>query len=200
MIKRTSMDVEAQLSRMKYAKALRHRTGDEVYNFEDPVFADFWPDFHKSEEAKTSSSLHPEIRKMLYSNLPEPDAHPAFSIEGEEDAQYYESTQNLALNYYKAKDQFFEDAFRNQMQMTTQEFLEEREAIRVRDSRMEEQLDFMYSNLDYDSERAQARERFLKEANKRTTLEDLGETLDKLVIDSKAKNWKHYKPHEHAML
>jgi len=40
----------------------------------------------------------------------------------------------------------------------------------------------------------------LNEANKRTTLEDLGETLDKLVIDSKAKNWKHYKPHEHATL
>lgn len=40
----------------------------------------------------------------------------------------------------------------------------------------------------------------MKEANKRTTLEDLGETLDKLVIDSKAKNWKYYKPHEHATL
>lgn len=40
----------------------------------------------------------------------------------------------------------------------------------------------------------------MKEANKRTTLEDLGETLDKLVIDNKAKNWKHYKPEEHAML
>lgn len=38
--------------------------------------------------------------------------------------------------------------------MTTQEFLEEEEAIRIKDSRMEEQLDFMYSNLDYDTERS----------------------------------------------
>lgn len=92
MVKQTSMDVEAQLARLKYAKALRHRTGQEVYNLEDPVFADFWPYFHKSEEAKTSSSLHPELRKMLYSNLQEPDAHSAFSINDEEGAQYYEST------------------------------------------------------------------------------------------------------------
>jgi len=106
----------------------------------------------------------------------------------------------VALNYYKAKEQFFDDAFENQLRLTTQEFLEQGEQIRLEDARMAEQLDFMYSNLDYDSERSVARKKFLKEANKRTTLEDLGETLDKLVIDSKAKNWKHYKPHEHAML
>jgi len=38
--------------------------------------------------------------------------------------------------------------------MTTQEFLEESEAIRVKDARMADQLDFMYSSLDYDSERS----------------------------------------------
>ena len=65
---------------------------------------------------------------------------------------------------------------------------------------MEDTLDYMYDHLDYDSERATARTKFLDEANKRTTLEDLGETLDKLVIDSKAKNWKHYQPNEHATL
>ena len=91
---------------------------------------------------------------MIYSNLPEPEAHSSFAINDEEGAQYYESMQTLALNYYKAKEQFFDDAFRNQMSMTTQEFLESGEAIRVEDSRMEEQLDFMYDNLDYDSERA----------------------------------------------
>jgi hypothetical protein len=85
------MQVEAQLARLKYAKALRHRRGDEIYNYEDPVFEDFWPDFHKSEEAKASTSLHPEMRKMIYSNLREPEAHASFSINDEEGAQYYES-------------------------------------------------------------------------------------------------------------
>lgn len=92
MVKQTSMDVEAQLSRLKYAKALRHKTGDEVYNFDDPVFADFWPDFHKSEEAKSNTNMHPEIRKMLYSNLREPEAHSAFAITDEDSAQHYEHT------------------------------------------------------------------------------------------------------------
>lgn len=90
MVKQTSMDVEAQLSRLKHAKALRHKTGDEVYNLDDPVFADFWPDFHKSEEVKTSSNLHPELRKMIFSNLREPEAHPAFNIKDEDSAQHYE--------------------------------------------------------------------------------------------------------------
>ena len=58
----------------------------------------------------------------------------------------------------------------------------------------------MYSELDYDTERGQARTRFLQDVNRRTTLEDLGETLDKIVYDNKAANWKHYQLHEHARL
>lgn len=65
---------------MKFSKALRHRTGEEVYNLKDPVFGDFVPSFHKSEEAKADTSVHPEIRKMVYSTLPEPDPHYSFSI------------------------------------------------------------------------------------------------------------------------
>lgn len=57
---------------------------------------------------------------------------------------------------------------------------------------MEEKLDYMYHALDYDHDRARVRDKFLKEVNKRTTLADIGETLDKLVIDSKAAQWKHY--------
>jgi len=90
MVKQTSMDVEAQLSRLKHAKALRHKTGDEVYNLDDPVFADFWPDFHKADEVKNSSTLHPELRKMIFSTLREPAAHPSFTIKDEDSAQHYE--------------------------------------------------------------------------------------------------------------
>ena len=98
-----------------------------MYNFHDPVFDDFVPDFHKSDEAKADMSVHPEFRKMLYSTLPERDPHHAFSIKNEMDAQYYEGMQTLALGYYKAKEQFFDDAFENQLQLTTKEFWEKGE-------------------------------------------------------------------------
>ena len=57
---------------------------------------------------------------------------------------------------------------------------------------MESKLDFMYQNLDYDYDRLRVRDKFLNEVNRRTTLVDIGETLDKLIIDSKAAQWKHY--------
>lgn len=47
----------------------------------------------------------------------------------------------------------------------------------------------MYNYLDFDHDRAKVRNRFLKEMNKRTTLKDIGETLDKLIYDSKAASW-----------
>lgn len=62
---------------------------------------------------------------------------------------------------------------------------------------MSGKIDYMYNYLDFDHEREEVRRKFLQEMNKRTTLADIGETLDKLVIDSKAANWKHYKLNEH---
>lgn len=32
----------------------------------------------------------------------------------------------------------------------------------------------------------------MNEVHKRTSLADIGETLDKLVLDSKARSWKYY--------
>lgn len=61
------------------------------------------------------------------------------------------------------------------------------------DDRMNQKLDYMYSYHNYDKDRAQVRDRFLKEVNKRVTLEDIGETLDQLTFASKADSYKHYK-------
>jgi hypothetical protein len=58
-------------------------------------------------------------------------------------------------------------------------------------------LDYMYNYLDFDHDRAVVRNKFLNEMNKRTTLADIGESLDKLVTDSKAASWKHYDLREH---
>lgn len=57
---------------------------------------------------------------------------------------------------------------------------------------MEGKIDFMYNHLDFMHDRAKVRDKFLKEMNKKTTLVDIGETLDKLVYESKAASWKHY--------
>lgn len=50
----------------------------------------------------------------------------------------------------------------------------------------------MYDALDYDHDRAKVRDKFLTEVNRRVTLADIGETLDKLVYDSKGEYAKYY--------
>jgi small subunit ribosomal protein S9 len=57
---------------------------------------------------------------------------------------------------------------------------------------MKQKLDFMYNYADFDNDRITMRTKFLKEMNKKTSLKDIGETLDDLVLDNKAKNWKYY--------
>jgi len=76
-------------------------------------------------------------------------------------------------------------------------FINNGENIRLEDERMNMKLDFMYNYLDFDNDRSRVREKFIFEMNKKTSLEDIGETLDELVLDSKAKNWKYYEINEH---
>ena len=56
-----------------------------------------------------------------------------------------------------------------------------------KDKLREKRADFMYNYLDYDNDRRRVRDRFLKEMNKKTTIKDIGETLDKLVFNEKAE-------------
>ena len=78
------------------------------------------------------------------------------------------------------------------MQYTTKDFAEKRKVAEEQDNWMTAKIDYMYNYMDFNHDRAMVREKFLKQMNKRTTLLDIGETLDKLVVDSKAANWKHY--------
>lgn len=83
------------------------------------------------------------------------------------------------------------------MQMTTNEFEVMGESIKFEDERMQEKFDFMYNYMDYDHDRAVVRNKYLKEMNKKTSLEDIGEILDDMVIDSKAANFKYYNLRDH---
>jgi hypothetical protein len=45
----------------------------------------------------------------------------------------------------------------------------------------------MFNYADYDNDRARVKARFLKEVNKKTTLKDIGELLDKLILNEKTE-------------
>ena len=52
----------------------------------------------------------------------------------------------------------------------------------------------MYNYADYDNDRENIRRRFIDEMNKKTTLKDIGESLDKFILDEKAENLKYWDP------
>lgn len=64
--------VMTAIAEMKYEKARRNRPYDLAQSPEgDPIFGDLFIQHHDEEEARNDTSLHPELRKMIYSTLPE---------------------------------------------------------------------------------------------------------------------------------
>lgn len=57
-----------------------------------------------------------------------------------------------------------------------------------KDEMRKARAEFMYNFFDYDNDRTRVRERFLAEMNKKTTLKDIGEQLDRFLIDEKGEN------------
>lgn len=147
------------------------------------MWGDERPNFKHREELKNDPNWHPEFKKHVYSNLPE--KHDP-SIRNEEDAQNYEAIQEAQFGWYKAKQDYLDDLYENQLQLQDVNFGKWEKQLGYEDERMDERLEYMYQEIDYDYDRAKVRSKFLDEVNRRTTLKDIGETLDKLVIDSKA--------------
>lgn len=56
---------------MKYQKAVRNRFEDQHLLGDDPMFGQYLPRFHLREDVKNDMAMHPEIKKQLYSTLPE---------------------------------------------------------------------------------------------------------------------------------
>jgi hypothetical protein len=158
------------------------------------VFGSYVPEFYKGDGVKLDESS--EFHKVLYSNLPEQEDQ-RFKIENKEDAIFYEQYRQTAINYFKAKQQFISDQFENQIEITLKEFDTMAEKYTLEDKYMQSKLDFMYNSMDYDNDRLQIRKKYLKQMNKRVDLKDVGEMLDELVVENKAKHMQHYELREH---
>lgn len=52
----------------------------------------------------------------------------------------------------------------------------------------------MFSIFDYDNDRERAISKFVKEMDKQVTLKDIGEKLDKFILDEKASGIKYIDP------
>lgn len=76
--------------------------------------------------------------------------------------------------------------------MSTKEIEEGLSFNRTLDETKQLRADFMYDYLDFDNDRYAVRRRFIDEMHKKTTLKDIGEKIDKFIIDEKAEGFKHW--------
>jgi len=67
------------------------------------------------------------------------------------------------------------------------------------DDWMENRVTFMYDQMDFDNERFQVREKFLREMHKKTTVQDIGEKLDEFKYSSKAAIAEYWDMGKHIL-
>ncbi len=129
---------------------------------------------------------------MLTSNMPEDPGHLPMAVESKDAEHQYEDYRDMALNYYEAKAKFLHDVYHNSLEFLPIEALKDIEVTEESDRLRQERIDMMFNYADFDADRSRARNKFLNEMNKRSSLADIGEHLDKLVVDEKARNLDHY--------
>lgn len=72
------------------------------------------------------------------------------------------------------------------MKLTTEEVESDRLYAEEYDEWIKPRVEFMYTYLDYDTDRSKMRYKFLAEMHKKTSVKDIGEKLDEFILDSKA--------------
>ena len=100
----------------------------------------------------------------------------------------------LTTKYYRAKWDFYVREKLQQMKVSSRE-LEETANYHGgkdgKDAMIRRRAEFMYNYFDYDNDRARVRNRFIEAAHKRTTLKDIGESLDKFLLDERAEGLRY---------
>lgn len=105
---------------------------------------------------------------------------------------------DIQIRYLRAKWDHYIDSKLAQLELTTDHFEEMSPVIEIEDEIMKNKMEYMYSYIDFRSDRHRARERFVKHVNKKSTIEDIGGLLDRFVLDSKA-NTEFFQPEHHIL-
>jgi DNA-directed RNA polymerase sigma subunit (sigma70/sigma32) len=92
------------------------------------------------------------------------------------------------MKYLKAKWDHYIDSKLQHLEWTCAELDKQEKEAEAHDEWIRPRVEYMYNYLDYDSDRHRVRQRFLLHANRKSTIEDIGELLDRYVLDSKARS------------
>lgn len=92
----------------------------------------------------------------------------------------------MQLKLLRAKWDHYVDKKLEQFHITTRTLDQEMATAQQHDPWIIPRVEYMYDHLDFRSDRSRCRERFIKQVNKKSTIEDIGGLLDEWILDSKA--------------
>jgi hypothetical protein len=187
------MEMETLLTKARLAHELNNLDSHVVHTEEDPNHGNYVP--NDSNGIENSLNLPDEIRKLYNIQTPELQ-HFGIDINSETSSRDYENMNEVAIKYFRAKWEFYIQTKLDKFTVSNQEIEEGLAYARDKDARTKNRADFMFSQFDYDNDRSRVRQRFLDEMNKKTTLQDIGESLDKMLIDEKAAGIQFWDPSE----
>jgi hypothetical protein len=135
----------------------------------------------------------PTELKKLYKAFPEYQSRSRGVAHDEVSQLDQEDLDEHSTKYFRAKWDFYVAEKLKQMRVTTKDIAEAQayygENGEGKDALVQARFEFMYNYLDYDNDRARVREKFLRSQPK-TSLKDIGELLDKFLLDERAESAK----------
>ena len=115
----------------------------------------------------------------------------------EETRTEFLAVQEMASKMMAAKWDWHVDQVLTRARFAPKDILEDEHDAKELDDWMRPRMEFMYSYADFYQRRKVVRAKFIQEMDKKTTMEDIGENLDEIILDSKARYGKYYHAKKH---
>lgn len=146
----------------------------------------------------SDEDLPQEVRKFF--SKPQPELQNLDRpIVDSQTRQNYMDLNELQMKYIRAKWDNYLDRKLEQLQWTNTKHATDTYNSKDYDAWIEPRVEYMYNYMDYESDRLRIRERFARHCNKKTTIEDIGELLDELTLDSKARDPDTFQAEHHLL-
>lgn len=192
---RFDAELEQMMAQIRFIHSMNNLKDEDVYNEHDPLFPGFYPHQDSQMAANFRESLPREMQKLMNPMLfPENQSYFRGAVKDESEARLQDDEDELREKYFRAKWKFYVREKMNQLKVTTSELESaayQHSGPNGLDAQIAKRAELMYDFYDYDNDRARVRERFLKEANKKTTLKEIGETLDKFILEERADSLRY---------
>lgn len=183
------------MAQIRFMHTMNNLKEEDVYNENDPLFPGIFPqrDSQMAEEFK--NTLPRELQKLFDPTVfTEGQSALRGIVSDETEARIQDGEDELREKYFRAKWNFYVREKMNQLKVSTRD-LEEAAYYHGGPNGIDEQIakraEFMYDYFDYDNDRARVRNRFIQEANKKTSLKEIGEMLDQFILDERSDSLRY---------